>query len=269
LHSWEKGVVNTNPHKKDVSIREELTLSESIDIKVIRGDEILEAHKQLAKLERHFSNDQIQTLKFDEISKTKDRVLTIVFWDICNFSQLSEYLKGNRNLLVEFLQEFYSRVTETIFKNGGSLDKFVGDGAMAIFGIVSRDDKVDAITAVLAALEMRQEFRQLLRKWLAIWRRHIPQKIDIDIRCGIHTGTVTYGNIGTLKNDQLTAVGADVNIASRLETKATPNKIVISTTTESRVRNEFQLKPMGSLDLKNIGGAFTIFEVIGHKQLDS
>jgi plastocyanin len=138
LHPWEKGVVSTNPQIKEVFIREDLRLSESIDIKVTRADEILEAHKQLAKLERHFSNDQIQTLKFEELAIPKDRLLTIVFWDIGKFSELSENLKGNQNLLVEFLQEFYSRVTEIIFRNGGSLDKFVGDGAMAIFGIVSR-----------------------------------------------------------------------------------------------------------------------------------
>jgi class 3 adenylate cyclase len=113
---------------------------------------------------------------------------------------------------------------------------------------------------------MREGFKQVSRKWLAIWSTHIAQKISIDITCGIHTGTVTYGNIGTQKNDQLTAVGANVNIASRLETKATSNKIVISATTKSRVEDHFQLSSLGDSDLKNIAGPFEIFEVIGPRR---
>jgi class 3 adenylate cyclase/plastocyanin len=271
LHPWETGIINTNPVKK-VSIKEDVPIAEHLDVRVIRSQtddsEIIETYKKLAKLERHFSDDQIEMLQFNEIAAIKDKTLTIIFWDIHNFSKLSEILRGKPGLLIEFIQEFYSKITQIVFKYGGSVDSHSGDGAVALFGVLSKDEegRQDAISAVRSAIELRNEFLKLLIKWRSIWKTSVAQYIDIDLKCGINTGTATYGNIGTQKSDQLTAIGGNVNLASRLEGKAAPNKIVISSTTESRVKDHFRVQSLGIYeDLKNIHGEFEIFEVIDYK----
>ena len=104
-----------------------------------KESEIVTGYKKLAKLERHFSDEQILILNGNDVNKIKDRILTIAFLDIDKFSELSEILKGNHNLLVEFLQEYYRMSTVIIFKYNGTLDKFSGDCTMAIFGVLSKD----------------------------------------------------------------------------------------------------------------------------------
>ena len=92
--------------------------------------------------------------------------------------------------------------------------------------------------------------------------------IDINLRCGIHTGVVPYGNIGTDKNDQLTAIGSNINIANRFEEAAgpSPNKIVISSQTEMVVKEYFRLDEIEPVNLKNHHGKFQAFEVIEKKR---
>jgi|SRR6476661_2098340 len=226
--------------------------------------DIVAGYKKIAKLERHFSDEQILILNGDDVNKIKDRILTIAFLDIDKFSELSEILKGNENLLVEFLQEYYRTSTEIIFKFNGLLDKFSGDCTMAIFGVLSKDrtGTEGAICSVAAVVELMKFFKELVMKWTKIWKKYVPHKTNISLRCGINTGKVTFGNIGTVKTDQLTAIGTNVNIASRLESRAKPGKILISATTKERVESHYRLRPVGTLyNLKNIVGEFESFEV--------
>ncbi len=195
-------------------------------------------------------------------------MITAVFWDIKNFSELSETLVTRDNLLVEFLQEWYRISKKTIFKFEGSLDKFMGDGIMALFGVPSKDENESqaAINAVKCALELREKFEEQREKWIKIWKPYGRGRvIDINLRCGIHTGMVIYGNMGTDKNDQLTAIGTNINIASRFEEVANPNKIVISSQTEMLVKEYFRLNEIDHVDLKNHYGKFQAFEVMGSK----
>lgn len=232
------------------------------------SDPIIDQYKKVAKLERHFSDDTISKINYDNITKIQKKLVTTVFWDIKNFSELAETIVTNDNLLVEFLQEFYGITKKTIFKFDGSLDKFMGDGIMALFGIPNKDENgcQDAIAAVKCALELRERFEEQKQKWIRIWKPHGRGRIiDINLRCGIHTGVVTYGNLGTDKNDQLTAIGTNVNIASRFEEAANPDKIVISSQTEILVKDHFKLNEIDPVNLKNHYGKFQAFEVISGK----
>ena len=229
---------------------------------------IIEQYKKVAKLERHFSDDIISKINYDDITRIQKRLVTTVFWDIKSFSELAETLLTNDNLLVEFLQELYGITKKTIFKFGGSLDKFMGDGIMALFGIPRKDENGSqaAISAVKCALELREKFEEQKQKWIQIWKPYGRGRIiDINLRCGIHTGVVTYGNMGTDKNDQLTAIGTNVNIASRFEETANPDKIVISSQTEILVKDHFKLNEIDPVNLKNHYGKFQAFEVISGK----
>lgn len=148
----------------------------------------------------------------------------------------------------------------------------MGDGILGLFSIPNKDDSgtADAISAIYAALEMKEVFENLTTDWTNIWKGYIEKNVNIDIslRYGINTGYVIYGNIGSDKSDQLTAVGMRVNIASRLESKASPNKIVISTTTKERMHNHFNCNSLGIFpDLKNVTGEFEIFDFYAYDRI--
>lgn len=229
------------------------------------SDSIIDQYKKVAKLERHFSDDTISKINYDDITKIQKKLVTTVFWDIKNFSELAETLVTNDYLLLEFLQEFYGITKRTVFKFEGSLDKFMGDGIMALFGIPSKDENGSqaAIAAVKCALELRERFEEQKQKWIKIWKPYgRGRNIDINLRCGIHTGVVIYGNMGTDKNDQLTAIGTNINIASRFEESANPDKIVISSQTELLVNERFKLKEIDPVNLKDHYGKFQAFEVL-------
>jgi adenylate cyclase len=94
------------------------------------------------------------------------------------------------------------------------------------------------------------------------WTLYVPDKIEIGLGCGIHTGEVLVGNMGTDFRDQFTALGPSVNFASRIEARAASGQVLISQSTESRVKDEFKIESAGEIsDIKNIPGTFPLFEV--------
>lgn len=169
----------------------------------------------------------------------------------------------------ELVQRWYRTVSDIIFEFDGSLDKFIGDGTMAVFGIPNKDPegKQDAINAVAAALKARESFENGKNEWNDKWIKDFSRSLNIKLRCGINTGKVLYGNFGTPRNDQLTAIGSEVHVASRLQslildTQTCPNRILISRTTETRIRGRFEIVDRGIHNLSKILGNFPVYEVI-------
>lgn len=191
--------------------------------------------------------------------------LTVVFWDIKGFSNLCDVLKTHSTLLIPFLREFFEMAREIIFEYGGVMDKYMGDGVMALFGFESKVEEgtTNAICAAAAALELNERFNDLQARWIDIWEKHVPNKITIGLKCGINTGYVIIVNIGTARKAQFTAVGTTVNIASRLADICDSGQIIVSATAKSKISNRFELKSLGTItDLKNIHGPFEIFCVL-------
>jgi class 3 adenylate cyclase len=150
-------------------------------------------------------------------------------------------------LVVEFLKEYYAEATEIIHKYDGVLDKFIGDGVMAFFGFHGGNDDASkhAIYAVNAALELKESFEKIKIIWLDIWRNKVKDdNISIGLKCGINTGYSIVGRIPTKEREEFTAIGTSVNLASRLEGKATSNQIIVSSHTRERVQNQFSTKPI-------------------------
>ncbi|PYJ29415.1 MAG: hypothetical protein DME89_03500 [Verrucomicrobia bacterium] len=136
--------------------------------------------------------------------------VTILFSDLIGFTTLSE--KADPEALVTQLNEHLSRMTSVIFNNGGTLDKFIGDAIMAVWGNVrSLGTAQDAKNAARAALAMRQELAQLNQKWRSEGRMGLGMGI------GINQGEVIVGNIGSQERMDPTVIGDAVNLASRLE----------------------------------------------------
>ena len=203
--------------------------------------------------------------KRGDLTTREKKLLTVVFWDIKNFSSLCDILKTHSTLLVLFLREFFEIASEIIYQHNGKLDKFLGDGVMALFGFQSKNHSGahDAICAVHAAVELRERFKGLETKWVDIWKKYVPQKISMGLKCGINTGYATVDNIGTKTRAQFTAIGNTVNIASRLANIADSGQIIISSATKSRITNQFEVRRLGIVnDLKNISGSFEIFDVV-------
>jgi len=194
------------------------------------------------------------------------RTLTIVFWDIRGFSRLCEILKAHPDLVAGFLKDYCETAAKVIFDHNGVLDKFIGDGVMALFGVLNHKDdngKSDAIAAIQAAITLRSKFNEVLKAWLKQWQLYAPDKIEIGLGCGIHTGEVLVGNVGTEFRDQFTALGPHVNFASRIESRSKSGQILISQSTEVRVSGVIATSKDSEIDdIKNIPGVFTLYEVI-------
>ncbi len=138
--------------------------------------------------------------------------VTVLFSDIRNFTPMSESLAPQE--VVELLNSYFSQACEPILEQGGTVDKFIGDGVMAVFGSPAPhpDHARRAITAALAMAERASDFQA----WIA---RRFPDRDwqDFHIGIGLHTGEVVVGNVGSPKRFEFTAIGDTVNTASRLE----------------------------------------------------
>ncbi|HEX3183809.1 MAG TPA: adenylate/guanylate cyclase domain-containing response regulator [Pyrinomonadaceae bacterium] len=215
-------------------------------------------------LRRYFDSKLFDRIMKDRsILAVKVRTLTICFWDVRGFSSLCEILKAHPDKIAEFLRDYFEIAAATIFEHDGILDKFIGDGVMALFGVLNDqegNESEDAMNAIAAAKDLRDRFDKLLVKWKQQWDFYTQQKIDIGLGCGIATGEVLVGNVGTNFRDQFTALGADVNIASRIEARAKSGQILVSKATQARVKSIISLYPAGEInDIKNIPGTYELF----------
>jgi len=230
----------------------------------------IEYQKKLAFLKRYFDPKVFGVIERNpESLNLKSKFLTVAFWDIRGFSALCEILKAHPTLISGFLREYFKVASDVIFRHQGVLDKFIGDGIMALFGAINGKDpkgQQDAINAANAAVEMKVHFEQVLKDWMDQWVLYTPQSIDIGLGCGIHTGDTLVGNVGTENRDQFTALGPHVNFAQRIESRANKGQILISASTRARISDHFELSKIDSItDVKNIPGSFEIFNIVNTK----
>jgi adenylate cyclase len=222
------------------------------------NEQIREEERMIGRLERYHSPQIIEMIlrgsqeTKENIMEPKDLTATVFFTDIVGFTPLSEKMPPREiNLL---LNQFFSRMTDIIFKYDGTLDKYIGDCIMAVFG-APIEKKDDAERAIQAALEMKRELK-------AIMKETGPER-KFDIRIGINTGRVVAGNIGSPNRMEYTVIGDPVNIASRLESIAQPNQILIGEETYKRVKRKFKIKKVGPKKVKGRATEVMVYEVLG------
>jgi adenylate cyclase len=184
----------------------------------------------------------------------KRREMTVLFSDIRGFTSVTE--RGDPEELVAQLNEYFTRMVAIVFKHQGSVDKFVGDMVMALFS-APLDDPDHAQHAVEAAVEMVHELGALNRAWVA---RGMAQ---LDIGVGVNSGDMIAGNIGSSAIMSYTVIGDNVNLGSRLESlnKDYKTRIIISDATRSRLKGDFDIRPLGDVVVKGKSKAVQIFEV--------
>jgi adenylate cyclase len=181
----------------------------------------------------------------------KEKEVTILFVDIVNFTPLSERLSPKE--VSQLLNKFFREMNDIIFAYRGTLDKYMGDAIMAIFGApIERED--DADRAIYAALDMRKALVKMNKTME-------PDRI-FDIRIGINSGRVVAGNLGSPKRMDYTVIGDVVNTASRLEKIAQPNQILIGEATFNAVKDSFHIQKVGKKTVKGKTKAVTVYEVL-------
>jgi adenylate cyclase len=183
---------------------------------------------------------------------------TILFSDLIGFTTLSE--KADPEALVSQLNEYLSRMTSVVFRNGGTLDKFIGDAIMAVWGNVrSFGMAQDTKACVRAALGMRRELRQLNQKWREEGRMGLGMGI------GINQGEVVVGNIGSHERMDPTVIGDSVNLASRLEglTRIYGADILVGSSVAELARDEVHLRSVARVQVKGKSKPVDIFTFVG------
>jgi adenylate cyclase len=185
---------------------------------------------------------------------------SILFSDIVGFTAMTE--SADPEALVKQLNEYLSRMTAAVFQHNGTLDKFIGDAVMAVWGNVSsRGVAEDAKSCARAALTMRRELRALNEKWKA--EGIAPFAIGV----GINQGDVLGGNIGSQEKADPTVIGDAVNLASRLEalTRTYHVDILVGARAAELIRDEFHLRSVALAQVKGKSEPVEIFTLLGAK----
>jgi adenylate cyclase len=187
------------------------------------------------------------------------RDITIFFSDIRGFTTISEKLAPEE--LVHLLNEYLTEMTSIIIKNQGLVDKYMGDAIMAFWG-APLEQPNHAELACLSSLEMMEKLKELQKKWK---KEGIP---SFDIGIGLNSGEAVVGNMGSSKRFDYTAMGDNVNLASRLEglNKTYKTNIIISENTYKVVKDKFKTRKLGRVTVKGKKRAITIYELLARKK---
>jgi adenylate cyclase len=188
-----------------------------------------------------------------ELGAPELREVSVLFADISGFTSMSERMSPSAVALL--LNDYLSRMTDVIFKYEGTLDKYIGDAIMAVFG-APLDMPDHAERAIRAALEMQER--------LGEWNAERKEGPAFRVRIGINSGKAMAGEIGSVNKKEYTVLGDTVNIASRLESSvAKPGMVVVGESTYRMVEGRFAFQPLGSFSLKGKEKEVLVFGVAG------
>jgi len=183
--------------------------------------------------------------------------VAILFSDIRGFTRFSE-----RHLsydIIHILNRYFQEMGEVVLANAGYIDKYMGDGMMALFGVDEQDSTTNCMHAVTAALQMTGA----LERVNAYLKANFDEQFEIGI--GVHFGEVVLGNIGHQGKAQFTAIGDAVNVASRIEgeTKQIDSPVLVSECMYAHIKGQVQIGQTLKTQLKGKSGDYQLYEVLG------
>ncbi len=182
------------------------------------------------------------------------RNVTVLFADISGYTALSGRIDGED--LYNLVQEYVRTLSNNVYKYEGVVDKLTGDGLMALFGApISHENNAER--AVRAALDMQNDLHEMSRK---VWKE---LGVDLNVRIGLHSGSVIVGGIGSDLLMNYTAIGDTVNLAHRIEEAAPPGAILISEAVFKQVRAFFDCQQISVLNPKGIAHPVVAYRVVG------
>jgi adenylate cyclase len=221
------------------------------------AQQLLEETRKRERLQRYHSPGVVNRILHVEASLegqflTQERDVSVMFADIVSFTKLCEQMKPSA--VGDLLNDYFGRMTEIIFDYEGTLDKFIGDAILAVFG-APFEQPDHAERSVAAAVQMRRGLARLNAE-----RGGDP----IRVRIGINSGRALTGDIGSARRKEFTTLGDVVNTASRMESSvAKPDQIVISETTRAALSSSFSVTSLGKFAIRGRTGEIEAFEVLG------
>lgn len=221
------------------------------------AERLSEETRRRERLQRYHSPAVVgQILKADasgpETCGVQVRTVTVMFADLVGFTAMSEHLSPVE--VAATLNEYFTVMTEVVFDNQGTLDKFIGDGLLAVFG-APLPQADHAANALRAATEMRRALENLNRT-----REGAP----LQMRIAVHSGPVVTGDMGSPKRREFTVLGDTVNTTSRLESSvAQPGQIVTTAETLALAPDVVQVSPIGPTALRGRRESVNVFAVLG------
>lgn len=241
---------------------DDLELISAVAAQTAIAVENVRAHERLAKEEvaranySRFLPEYVVTQMLENPESFKlggvTQTITVLFADIRGFTRISEHAAPEK--IVDLLNRYFSAMTDIIFAHGGTLDKYLGDGLMALFGAPTATPK-DAANALAAAVAMQ-------RRMISINTELREEGFtEIGIGIGLHTGDVTVGYIGSERRSEYTAIGDAVNTSSRLESNAKGGQILVSEATAKAAKSRYELTPRDPISVKNREQPVPLFEV--------
>lgn len=184
------------------------------------------------------------------------RNVTILFTDLSGYTALSA--ETDNEIVYEIIQRYLQLLADAVYKYDGIVDKFTGDGLMALFGAPLAQEN-NAELAVLAALEMQINLQQLNETLYAQYG------VALKVRVGLNSGSVVVGGVGSNLMMDYTAIGDTVNLASRLEQAAEPGSILVSESVYRQTHMLFDMLTQDNLLIKGYAQPIRAYRVLGHK----
>lgn len=178
--------------------------------------------------------------------------ISVVFADMVAFTSAAE--QKPPEVVVAMLNELFTVMTEVVFRHGGTVDKFIGDCIMGVWGAPIADED-----HAQHALEAAEDMMSFLETASDQWREKYG--VDVRLAIGINSGEAIVGNIGSNKRMEYTVVGDVVNVAGRLETIAAPNQILVGENTQLLVEDDFELRLLGERTLTGRARAIKVYEL--------
>lgn len=226
--------------------------------RVVARGEVQRQGVQLSALERFLSpgiSRKIAAEAADIRLGGESQRITVLFADLRGFTTMAERMRPGE--AVEVLNEFFTRMTDVVFEHDGTLDKYLGDGLMALFGAPLALQN-DAEAAVRAAASMQKSLHELNRT---------SGRPPLHIGIGIHTGEAVVGFLGTKRRMDYTAIGDTVNVASRLCSQAGASQIVISAATFAHLGSHISCCALEAMKLKGREEPIQVYEVLWRQPL--
>ncbi|MCM0594194.1 MAG: GAF domain-containing protein [Gloeotrichia echinulata DVL01] len=250
----------TEQHSINLSIN---TIADASDEQQVCGalvvmEDISDEKRLKSTMYRYMTQELAEELlKLDDAKLGGDRKeVSILFSDIRGYTTLTENLQAEE--VVSMLNEYFESMVEAVFKHKGTLDKYIGDAIMAVFGSPLPLES-HAWMAVQTSLEMRHRLDEFNR------RRHADDKPKIKIGIGINSDTVISGNIGSSKRMEFTAIGDGVNLGSRLESvsKQYGCDIILSDNTYKPCQENIWARELDYIRVKGRNEPVAIYELVG------
>jgi adenylate cyclase len=220
-------------------------------------DDVRREERLRTSLQRYLSpnivDEMVQKDTTDFSLGGQKKKVTVLFCDIRGFTALTE--KEPVEIIVRLLNEYFSAMSDVIFANQGTLDKFIGDAIMALYG-APLEVEDSAYKCVKTAIEMREKLEVLNQKWKSEKR---PQ---IQAGFGINTGEAIVGNIGSERRMEYTAIGDMVNVAARIEGETEGGQILITESTLKELGTRVTVKKLSAVKLKGKSSKVQIYEVV-------